>query len=268
MIARHLLKLPGASRLLSRMPSLPVSLRVEYDLWPDPAYGYGLQSGARLAKVLGVPRITAMEWGIVQGDRTVQMERIAPQVSAHFGVDIAVAAFDTGRGLPPPVDFRDCPHVWAEGFYTTDIERVRGRVSTTQLCFGDVGSGIAGYLAEADAAPVGFVACNLDYYSLASTALDALASAPQEKRLPRILMLFDDLVFPERACHNEWTGELRAINEFNASHEYMKVAPLRWLEWMRHTRGPWHQMVYVLHDFSHPQYNVLVTPEGYRHRQM
>jgi hypothetical protein len=268
MIARHLLKLPGAGRLLSRIPSLPVAMRVEYDLWSDPAYGYGLQSGAKLAKALGIPHITAMEWGIVQGDRTVEMERIAPVVAAHFGVAISVAAFDTGRGLPPPVDFRDCPHVWGEGFYTTDIDRVRSRVGSVQLCFGDVGSCIGGFLAEPATAPVGFVACNLDYYSLASAALDALASAPQDRRLPRILMLFDDLVFPERACHNEWTGELRAINEFNATHEYMKVAPLRWLEWMRHSRGPWHQMVYVLHDFSHPQYNVLVTPEGYRHRQM
>jgi len=268
MIARHFLKVPGVSRLLSRIPAMPAGVRVEYDLWNDPAYGYGVQSGARLAKTLGLPRITVMEWGIVQGDRTVQLERIAPVVSSHFGVDIDSAAFDTGKGLPPPVDYRDCPHVWDEGFYTTDIERVRSKVRSVQLNFGDVGSNIGDFLARPDTAPVGFVACNLDYYSLASTALEALAAAPPEKRLPRIVILFDDMVYPERACHNEWTGELRAMNEFNASHEHMKVAPLRWLRWMRSSPGPWHEMVHVLHDFSHPQYNVLVTPEGYRHRQM
>jgi len=268
MIARHLFKVPGVSRLLTRIPGLPASLRVDYDLWHEPSYGYGAQSAARLAKALGLQRVTAMEWGVVQGDRLVQLEKIAAVVSGHFGVGMDVASFDTGKGLPAPLDYRDCPHVWGEGFYAADIARLRRRVSSARLIFGEVGASIRTFLAGSATAPVGFVACNLDYYSLASEALEALAAAPAEKRLPRIVMLFDDVLYPERACHNEWTGELRAINEFNARHEHMKLAPLRWLQWMRAVPGYWHAMVYVLHDFSHPLYGVMITPQGYRHRQM
>jgi hypothetical protein len=261
--------LPGIRGLLSRLPWLPSSIRVQYDIWwGAPSYGYGMQSAARLAKSLGIPRVTAMEWGVVQGDRLVQLERIAPIVSQYFGIGVDIVAFDTGKGLPAPVDFRDCPHIWGEGFYAMDVSRVRSRLSIADLVLGEVGTSITSFLDSSRVAPVGFVACNLDYYSLATEALEALASAPQEKRLPRLLILFDDVLYPERACHNEWVGELRAINEFNDRHEFLKIAPLRWLDWMRSGPAHWHAMTYVLHDFSHPLYQVLITPEGIQHRQV
>jgi hypothetical protein len=34
-------------------------------------------------------------------------------------------------------------------------------------------------------------------------------------RLPRVFCYFDDIVWPERACYNEFTGEYLAIREFN-----------------------------------------------------
>lgn len=265
-----LARLPGARRLLTRIPNLPVSVRAEFDLWWNaPSYGFGVQTAANLATALNVPRISAMEWGVVQGDNLVQLERIAKVVASHYRIGVDVAAFDTGKGLPPPLDYRDCPHIWGEGFYTMDVDRVRSRISSANLLLGNIGASISSYLDQPDVAPVGFVACNLDYYSLASEALEALSSARCEMRLPRVLMLFDDVLFPERAGgHNDWTGERLAIREFNAKHPLMKIVPFAGLRWMRQSPAYWHEMVYVLHDFAHPQYGTLITPKGYQYQQM
>lgn len=261
--------LPGVRGILSRLPVLPSWVRTDYDIWwKVPSYGYGLQSAARLAKSLSISRLSALEWGVVQGDKLVQLERIAAVVNGHFGISVEVAGFDTGVGLPAPIDYRDCPHIWGEGFYQIDAARVRSRLSSADLHLGSVGQAISSFLGQPNTPPVGFVACNLDYYSLAAEALEALASAPHERRLPRIVVLFDDVLYPERACHNDWMGELLAIKEFNASHKDMKIAPLRWLRWLRGAPADWHAMTYVLHDFSHPLYNTLITPLGFEYRQM
>jgi hypothetical protein len=117
------------------------------------------------------------------------------------------------------------------------------------------------------AGPVAFVAVNLDYYSLTLEALEALASQPDTSRLPRTVMLFDDLVWPERAFHNEWIGELRAIGDFNEAHPVHKVARVNGLSWTRPLPSFWNDAVHVLHDFEHPLYARLITPEGREYRQ-
>ncbi|MEX2375259.1 MAG: hypothetical protein WD942_06685 [Dehalococcoidia bacterium] len=266
---KRLINLPGVAGLVDRLPGLSPDVRAEFDLWWErPSYGYGMHFAARLAYSLDIPRITVMEWGVVQGDGLMWMERIARTIFEHVGVGIDVVAFDTGRGLPEPVDYRDCPHIWDEGFYTTDERRVRSLISDAELILGPMGPSIADYLAREDAAPVGFIACNLDYYSLAIQALNSVAASRTGVRLPRVMTLFDDLLFPERACHNAWTGERLAIREFNETHDLMKIDKMHHLRWMRRAPAFWHEMVYVLHDFDHPLYTRLITPEGYEHRQL
>jgi hypothetical protein len=267
---RHFTRIPGARRLLMRIPGIPVPVRAEYDLWTGrPGYGYGVYRAAHLASALGLSRITVMEWGVVTGNGLVGLERLADAVAAHFDMEIDVAGFDVGGGLPPPIDYRDGAHIWGEGFYRVDEASVRSRLTRAELIMGrPIGDNIVSFLARRELAPVGFVAVNLDYYSLALEALTALAAASDAARLPRILMLFDDLLFPERACHNDWIGERRAIIEFNEGHSMQKVAQVPGLHWMRRHPAFWNEMVHVLHDFDHPLYTKLITPEGDRHRQM
>jgi len=86
--------------------------------------------------------------------------------------------------------------------------------------------------------------------------------------LPRVYCYFDDVFWPEHACHNEYVGELAAIREFNEEHEHQKICPIHLL---RHTRvhpAAWNEQMYVHHDFGHPLYTKNVTPAGDRHTQL
>ncbi len=245
-------------------------LRAEYDLWNGArhGYGYGVYRAADLAAALDMNAISVLECGVLSGFGLESLERVSDQIGAHFGIDIQVVGFDSPAGLPEPVDFRDCPHVWAKGFYAIDEAAIRSRLRRAELIVGDsIGVGIRAFLEREGTAPVGFVAVNLDYWSLTLEALEAVADAGSDRRLPRVLTLFDDLVWPERAYHNTWTGELRAVRDFNEARPKQKVARVHGLRWTRRMPAFWNDAVYVLHDFEHPSYGRLITPEGAEYRQ-
>lgn len=266
---RYLTKVPGVRKLWRRFPIGPVPLRAEHDIWPGyPPYGYGIWSAATLAKAIGLTRITALECGVVTGNGLVCMEKIATIVGNHFGMTIDVIGIDTGKGLPPPIDYRDGAHIWGEGFYVMDPAKVRPRLKSAELVVGPIGESLQAVLDRPNLAPVGFVAVNLDYYSLTKQAFAALAATEPNRRLPRIYCFFDDILWPDRACHNDWFGELLAISEFNHEHPMKKLAKIPHLSWMRCHPNYWNEMIYVLHDFLHPRYTQLITPEGYRYRQI
>lgn len=54
----------------------------------------------------------------------------------------------------------------------------------------------------------------------------SLGRASHTILLPRVYCYFDDVVWPEFACHNEFTGELHAIHEYNTLTETRKIAQL------------------------------------------
>jgi hypothetical protein len=95
-----------------------------------------------------------------------------------------------------------------------------------------------------------------------------LFESPEGKcHLPRVYCYFDDTIWPERACHNEFTGELLAIREFNGAGDNKKICPLHLLRHMRIHPAQWNDEMYVMHDFKHPLYCRNVTPSGDRYRQ-
>jgi len=64
------------------------------------------------------------------------------------------------------------------------------------------------------------------------------------------LLYFDDIMFE---THNDWSGELLAISEFNAEHANRKIALDRFLPTRRIFKNArWLQQIYVLHVFDHP----------------
>ena len=266
---KYATKVPGFRRLWRKFPLGPVPLRAEYDIWPGyPPYGFGVWSAAWLANALGHKRMSVIECGVVTGNGLVCLDQIASIVGGHFGMSIEVVGVDSGVGLPPPIDYRDGAHIWGEGFYVMDAANVRSRLTKAELIVAPVVEGLREYFARPNLAPLGFVAMNLDYYSLTKGALDLFAALPAESRLPRIYGFFDDVLWPERACHNPWFGEMLAIREFNDEHQSMKVAQIPNLAWMRQYPNYWNEMMYVLHDFQHPHYTRLITPQGHQYRQM
>jgi len=263
-ILRNLTAAPGVLGLWTRFPAGSVDLRVRYGVWTRPHYAFGVYYAADLAKKLGLASISVIEFGVAGGRGLVALEAIASRVSYASKISISVVGFDTGLGMAAPEDYRDLPHVWGEGFYKMDVAALRKRLApSTQLLIGDVSATIPGFL-NSDHPPIGFVAFDLDYYSSTKKAFEVFET---DNLLPRVYCYFDDIIWPETACHNQYVGELCAIREFNSSHDHQKICPIHLLRHMRVHPAPWNDQMYVLHGFKHPLYAVNITPQGTRYIQ-
>jgi hypothetical protein len=257
---------PGALGLWTRLGRGSVPTRVRYGVWTRPHYAYGVYSAADLAKRLELKRIAVLELGVAGGNGLVALEDIARRVGTHFGIEIEVYGFDAGSGMPAPLDYRDLPHVWGEGFYKMDEAALRARLSGAKLFIGNVRETIPRFNAQ-DHAPIGFVSFDLDYYSSTKDAFGLFEGGAQT-RLPRVYCYMDDIIWPEYACQNKYVGELLAIEQFNAEHEKMKLCQLHLLRHMRQRSFPWNDQIYVLHDFAHPLYARNITHEGKSFREI
>jgi hypothetical protein len=257
-VLRQVSRLPGTRLLLSKVPVGSLETRVFLGVGAKPMYRFGIYSAASLAKQLGVSGISVIEFGVAGGQGLLAMEKAAEEVERHFGVAIDVFGFDTGKGMPAPTDYRDLPHVWGQGFYVMDVERLRARLKRARLMLGDVEETLATFVPGVKH-PIGFVAFDLDYYSSTKKAFRVWEGLP-DTRLPRVVCYFDDIVWPERAYHNEYVGELCAIREYNLDHSGMKLCPIHLLRHTQPQPSAWHDQMYVLHDFHHPLYCVNITP--------
>ena len=259
LLLRSFTSLPKARSLWRRFPFGSVALRAHFGAFDRPQYAYGVFHAARQAKLLGLDGISVMEFGVAQGNGLMSLERIASEVAQFFGITISVLGFASAAGMPSPTDYRDLPYVWRKGFYPMDEPGLRQKLRPqTQLVIGEVKETIA-TLAQL-AHPIGFAAFDMDYYTSTKYALTAF-DLPASTRLPRVYCYFDDIVYPELACHNEWTGELCAIREFNEEHSEKKLAALHMLRWLRPHAEAWNDQIYVLHDFHHPLYSVHIMKD-------
>lgn len=246
-ILRQLFRLPSTRFLASKLPITSLETRVSLGLGVKPMYMFGIYQAATLAKGLGLPGISVIEFGVAGGRGLLAMEKSAKEVERHFGVSIDVFGFDTGKGLPPPTDYRDLPYLWNSGFYAMDVERLRARLERAQLILGDVAEKVVAFVSQIKR-PIGFVSFDMDYYSSTVKAFQLWNGAP-ETRLPRVMCYFDDIY-----GHNEYIGELGAIREFNLAHSYMKLCPMYLLGHTQECPARWHDQIYMLHDFHHPLY--------------
>jgi len=258
-VLRSLTAVPKAVSLWRRLPIGSVALRTRYGAWDRPQYAYGTFHAARQAKLLGLKGISVIEFGVAGGSGLLALEAIAREVGDFFGIQISVFGFDTGEGLPGATDYRDLPYVWGKGYYRMDEAKLRDQLrADTELVIGNVRDTIQTLARIAN--PIGFASFDMDYYSSTKHALAAF-DLPQSTRMPRVYCYFDDILYPEFACHNPWTGELCAIREFNEEHSDMKLCPFHSLQWLRPHPEPWNDQIYVLHDFHHPLYSVNLMKE-------
>lgn len=243
------------------MPAGPPDLVLQS---PFPQYAYGLLQAATEARNLGVPAIAALELGVAGGNGLVELERLGEQVSGLTSVKVYTVGFDLGSGMPEPVDHRDLPYIWQTGFFAMDEALLRSRLQNAELVLGDIAETGPSYLENA-VAPIGFISFDVDYYSSTAAALTAIAAGRDSSYLPRVFCYFDDTVGPHEEFHSKFTGELLAIDEFNALHEQRKIAKINGLEYklLPHV-GSWAAGFCVMHLFSHPDYNRYVFHEPNR----
>jgi len=242
-------------RALNRRFGLVKSYRrmLDYGMIERAYYGHCMLHAAMLARKLGHRRISSIEFGVAGGNGLVAMERHAEAVQAETGVEVAVYGFDTGKGMPPPQDYRDMPYMWQPGYFAMDVPTLRARLKSARLILGDVAETLREF-ADKEPPPIGFIAFDLDYYSSTVAALEVLEAGHQHL-LPRVACYFDDMVGDVDWAYNEFTGELLAIKEFNAAHEHIKIAQVNGLRfWGARIPQHWHEQIFVAHLFTHPDY--------------
>jgi Rps23 Pro-64 3,4-dihydroxylase Tpa1-like proline 4-hydroxylase len=217
------------------------------------AYLWSLLHAGSMARSLGYASVAALEFGVAGGNGLVAMEAAADCVKEVFEIEVLVYGFDSGRGLPPPIDHRDAPFLMAAGDFPMDEAALRSRLRSATLKTGLIGETLPEFLEE-NRAPVGFVAMDVDYYSSTVDALRVF-EADTERLLPRVMCYFDDVVgYP----WGDFNGERLAITEFNEDHPQRKIS---FLYGLRHSlprsqfNARWTDAMFLAHIFDHPRYN-------------
>ena len=217
-------------------------------------YAYGLLSAADHAANVGVKSIWALEFGVASGRGLRRLKAIADEVGKLTGIEIRIAGFDTGSGMPQPLDYRDHPERYQPGdFKMHDFDGLKSDLgNSVLLIIGDIADTIDKFSSQLDGGcPVGFIAVDVDTYSAAKSALK-LFESDSNNFLPFTFVYFDDS--GGRTHFNKFCGELLAIEEFNKHWDMKKLDVDRGV-WNSHRRlGPqvWYERMYVAHIFDHP----------------
>ncbi len=182
----------------------------------------------------------------------VQLERCSEIIDRMIGTGIDVYGFDTGQGMPKPIDIRDLPNLYAEGDYPMDVEALKAKLRKARLALGPLRETIPPFISSKPA-PIGFIAIDVDFYSSTKEAL-SLFEAPSEILLPRIQCYLDDILGYSFADFN---GERLAISEFNTEHVTRKISQvygLRFLVPPEQMNQQWTEKMYLAHIMDHPRY--------------
>ena len=227
--------------------------KIEFDLVLRQQHAFSLLTAADHAKALGIPRITVIEFGVANGAGLINICRICQRLTAVTGIEFDIVGFDTGRGMPPPRDYRDHPEYYHEqDFPMQDQEGLRRLLTdNARLMIGDVSQTVPEFLRTL-INPIGFVSVDVDYYWSSVEALRVLEGAP-EQYLPLVPMYVDDIEFDG---HSIYAGELLAIEDFNREHLLRKITKFNFLRQKRIFQRPnWINHIYTLHVFDHPSRN-------------
>lgn len=234
-----------------------VRRKIEYDCIPRNCYAYCILAAADQAREHGINRVALIEFGVAAGAGIMNICWIADRVTKETGVQFDIIGFDSGAGLPPPIDYRDHPEKYLTGDYPVpDKDALLAALpSNARIYYGPIAETLKQAEAEIES-PIGFIAIDVDYYSSTKDALQVL-TWQADRYLPATLMYFDDVQFLE---HNPYCGELLAIDDFNRSNELRKISLVNFLSKHRIFKNAiWHGQIFYAHILDHefrtPSYN-------------
>jgi hypothetical protein len=227
--------------------------KVYHDLIFRQYTAFCILDAARRARSLGLSGVTALEFGVATGAGLLNMCEAAANARAATGVDVRVVGFDTGSGLPPVRDYRDHPELYQRGDYdmqSPDILRAK-LPAHGSLIIGEIADTVADFREQVSpAAPIGYIALDVDYYFSAVDALHVFEGAP-DRYLPFVNMYLDDCHDPH---HNPSAGELLALREFNEAHPLRQIHPWTALREKRlFKNASWISKIFAAHILDHPR---------------
>jgi len=219
--------------------------KIEYDLIPRQPYAFGVNLAFQQAVEQKVKKILIIEFGVAAGAGLFNLAHIAQKLSKIYNIDYEVIGFDTGKGMPPPIDFRDHPEKYKEGDFPP-LKLLENKLpKKTKIHYGEIKdtvNHIKNYH-EQDT-KIGFVAIDVDYYSSTISCLKSL-TFDQSFYFSSTVIYFDDTYQIE---HNEFCGELLALNEFNQKNNFRKICKITQLrDWRIFKNAVYLNQMYFLH---------------------
>jgi hypothetical protein len=224
--------------------------RVAFDLVIRQQHAFSLLKAADYARELGIPRITAIEFGVANGAGLMNICEICKRVTDATGVEFDIVGFDSGRGMPPPRDYRDHPEYYSQSDYPMhDVDGLRARLpGNCKLVIGDVSRTVEEFLRDCRN-PIGFISIDVDYYWSTVEALRILDGGAGQY-LPLVPVYLDDI---EYDGHSIFAGEQLAVEEFNRRNPMRKISKFGFLRQKRVFQRPnWIDHIYLAHVFDHP----------------
>ena len=240
------------------LAAIPVALfgtfraKVAFDLVLRPHNAWGILKAADIAKERGIKEIYALEFGVATGAGLMNMAKIAEKVTEITGVKIRVVGFDTGKGMPPPRDYRDHPDLYFTGDFAMDVDRLKAILPPhAELRIGEVGVTVPEFIKSlTPEIPIGYAVIDVDYYYSSVEAMQVF-EGPPECYLPMTVLYLDDIMLDE---HTWAAGELLAVAEYNQRHApHRHVARPEFLPFDRlFHHAHWIPHMFYLHVLDHP----------------
>lgn len=215
-----------------------------------PWYAWGVLCGVDLAKTLNYKKISIIEFGVAGGAGLVELEDIVDRVEKIYDLKLDIFGFDMGTGLPKPIDYRDLPHIFQEGSYPMDSDKLIERLHHSKVILGPIDSTIIDFI-KGKPNPVAFIAFDMDLYSSTIDSFKLLESE-EDILLPRIHCYFDDIM---GYSYSDYNGERLAIIEFNETHKLRKISPIYGLDRFIRNKPVWAENIYMIHNFDHSLYS-------------
>jgi hypothetical protein len=230
--------------------------KIKYDVIPRQPYAFGLNEVFRKAHIQKIKKILIIEFGVASGAGLFNLAYLANKLAKIYNLDYEVIGFDTGKGMPPPKDYRDHPEKYLTGDFPPLLLSKIKLPKKTKIYYGDVQKTINKLkkdLKEKNTR-IGFAAIDVDYYSSTLSCLKSF-TFNQSFYFSSTVLYFDDVNNPD---HNEFCGELLAINEFNKKNINRKICKMTQLKnWRIFKNALWLDQMYFLHvldsDYRKPK---------------
>ena len=224
--------------------------KVAYDLVLRPQHAFSILAAADQAKLRGLKAISILEFGVANGAGLMNIIKIAKKVTKDTGIAINIYGFDTGTGMPAPLDFKDHPEYYTTGDFPMNKSLLEQSIKgEATIIYGTIKDTISNFKKTISPdAPIGFISVDVDYYSSTKEVLELFKSNAQHF-LPLTYVYFDDILLPH---HNDKCGELLAIKEFNDQETYRNISYHPFFVNQRiFKNADWVKQIYYFHVLDH-----------------